>query len=612
MINSFEIRVPAVVESYIPFILEIRALDIDGKVVTSDSTTVIEVSTPDGNIEFDGDDNGIYGQVGDNQTTLNLGVAFIKARDTKGTSFTMTVLDSQSIQQSRVFDYAFNCLILQQFQTTPSNASTKDAYQFFKLRDTTLIQNADEDLQDIQNVGNLYNPNPIAYLTDSFSFFAPDIAQGDNTPVITLTNNEGGDATQDVSGSRATYQTNEINGEDVLRFDGDDFYVLDNENKPPFYGNSDFTAIFGVKLLQSGGVQTLFSQSLNDPNKQGVTFRYDSGWELLLQGDAVQADLSVKTSAASVSTVYYVVFERRGDQYRIEIDNTLGASTTNADVRDLGIIQGILGARSNDSEDPSISTTDYFSGDLLEVSLLPGTFTTNLKFLRFYEFEDVWKNVNTLGTSYTQSLQSSYDFDAIYGHEDANVSTILRDLSGKGHHATQVGSVTQSQTALVSDGGFSHTYGSGASSYLPLSFDFGGTQHTFHFWVTTTDLLLATDSDKTLFTHPNLDIHWEIFSASGAGAIGFFDGTYRIFTGVTLPRDGLPHLLSFVFGATSCELYLDGASQGVVTYTGQQLSGSTPEIKGHQSEGVLIMDVVAYKNATQNSTEVLDVYNSGT
>lgn len=614
MIDRFEIRVPSLVEFDIPFTLEVRALDASGQVITSDSTTVIQITSPDTNIVFDANDDGTF-SVGDNTITLQKGVALIPAKDLKGTSVDISVVDTQSRTGTRTFEYIFNCLILNVSPGLPeAGTGLEGAYQFFRERDSVLPESPDASLQEIDTPLVLQNEELLVFEQESFVFDASTLGQGNGTSIVTLTNTEdpGPDGTQSSSANRANYITNVANGNGVARFDGDDWYSLSNRNKPLLRGSGSFTIIAGVRLAQTGGRQTIFSQALNSTQNQGVLLRYNSGWEFVMTGDNLLTDLSLQTSTSTTNEVIYVLAERSGNNYLLQLEDNIPVTTLDTDTRQVSDEGALVGATSNDSSDFESNPTDFFAGDLLELLVLPGTLTPDLKRIKFFEFQDVWRGSTTGATSYITTLQTSYTFDFLLGHDDDDGTNVVRDYSGSSFHSLQRNAVSN-QLPLVTDSGASYTYGPGASAWIPPSFDFTGTQHTFHFWVSTSETLLNTNSDKTLFfsSEPGLELFWETSTSSGSGAIGFNDGTTKFFSGVTLPRDGNPHMLTFIFGATSCELFLDGSSQGTQTYSSRGLLSGLTSVRKVGDEGTINIDVVAYKNVAQTSTDVTNIYNDG-
>jgi Bacterial Ig-like domain (group 1)/Bacterial Ig domain len=79
----------------VPFNVVITALDGNGNVVTTDSSTAVTLVS-DGHVQFDGNGNSTYGEAGDNVATLAAGTCTVSARDTVKESATITVSDANA------------------------------------------------------------------------------------------------------------------------------------------------------------------------------------------------------------------------------------------------------------------------------------------------------------------------------------------------------------------------------------------------------------------------------------------------------------------------------------------------------------------------------------
>jgi hypothetical protein len=621
VIDSFEIRVPSVVETEGDFVVEVRALDAQGAIVTSDSTTVVELTSSDPNIVFDGNEDGTYGQVGDNQKTLTNGIAFFSARDIKSGTFTVNVEDTQANTGSAEFIYSFNCLILPDRQTEPpAGTPTLESNQFFRPRDLVTSVEEDPALYEVR-VSSVtpvsgFQTLPVTLL-DSLEFNASSIAQGNGTTVETLPNDDGDvSPTQAIVASRATFNTNQINGSPVLTFDGDDFYDLENSTTPLITETSDFTVVAAVRLLQSGGVQTIFSQYEEAADNGKLLFRYDGGFEILAGNDGSLADLSVKTVAQTINVPHLVFFERRSNTYSIEVDGTQLASTPDGGTRQILQTGNIIGARSS-SGAYNDNLTDFYPSDLLALKVIPGALSVEQKITETYAYEDSYGDPTANSTAYISSIQSTYNFDAIYPHDDPPQGFILRDVSGNGRNGTFRG--TPEQAPLLTDGGSSIEYGPDQISLLTNFSLPSSANRTYHFWVATNEAVGNSVNDRYLFDHetPRIALFWEIVNnAPFAGEVGIFDTTYRGF-GVSLPRGDVTTLVSFVFTGTSCELFFNGVSQGSIACDSQgALTASATTLGSRFSaslggEGTITYDAVMIINAAQAPADILAIYNAG-
>lgn len=621
MIDSFQIQVPSVIETEGDFNVTVYALDAQGAVLVDDSTTVIQIIPSDPNIVFDGDGDGTYGEVGDDFKTLTNGVAVFPARDTKAGDFNITATDTLSNTGVVNLTFSFNCLVIPSSFTTPPEGTTfENAYQFFQVRDS--IEAAEEDptlyeIRDLTVEGFSSFFDLEVTFTDIFTIEANDLAQGDGTAVATLTNGSDDlDATQVVAGSRATYNTNEIQGSSVITFDGNDFYDFENEDEPLIRSTRDFTIIIAARLLQSGGVQTVLAQYLNDTNVGGLIARYDGGWELAIDSDGVQPALSLKSGAGSVGQPVFVVMSRSGNDYTLEVDNVLSDSATDAGTRSILETGNLVGARGSDALDYTNTPADFYPSDLLWLKTYANSLTANQKLLEYYAYQDQYTIPADTSTAYISSLESTYDMDLLYAHDENLSAPVLRDYSGNGYNGWILGTPTRGVAGLNTDGGTAFEYEEGDSTLIRSFNATAATAHTFHFWVSSTEIGAATE-DRYLFDHETsrLSLFWDVYNGgAGSGNIGFFDTSYKEF-GVSLPRDGSTNLITFVFSGATCELYLNGVSQGTLTYSPRTLSESRTTLRSsfdsNLSSGTITMDVVAYKNAAQVGGDVLAIYNAG-
>jgi hypothetical protein len=95
-ITRYEIRVPSTLKPGEPFEVRVIARDAQDAIVTSDSSTVVTMSADVPEIVFDGNENSVFGEMGDDEKALLEGILSILAKDTKETSFEISVTDSSN------------------------------------------------------------------------------------------------------------------------------------------------------------------------------------------------------------------------------------------------------------------------------------------------------------------------------------------------------------------------------------------------------------------------------------------------------------------------------------------------------------------------------------
>ena len=86
-LDHFEVMASSPQQAGSTFSVTVTAKDIDGKTIDSDSTTLVTMTGSTGNVQFDGDGNGTFG---DNTKTLSSGTFTIAARDNVVESATLT------------------------------------------------------------------------------------------------------------------------------------------------------------------------------------------------------------------------------------------------------------------------------------------------------------------------------------------------------------------------------------------------------------------------------------------------------------------------------------------------------------------------------------------
>jgi hypothetical protein len=138
MIDSFDILVPSTVRVGETFEIRVRALDASGQVVTTDNTTVVQISSTDLSLLYDANEDLNF-ELGDNQKTLVNGEAVFSVLDAKAGTFTITADDfpqgSVTIEGSVDILYGFNAIPIYQLEYSPEVAF-EGFPGFFQARDT--------------------------------------------------------------------------------------------------------------------------------------------------------------------------------------------------------------------------------------------------------------------------------------------------------------------------------------------------------------------------------------------------------------------------------------------------------------------------------------------
>ena len=89
---SFSLNNPVFVGQ--PFAVSGTAFDVYSNVVTTDNTTMVTLTDNAGNLLFDANNNGVFGEPGDHLTTLSNGVFNLNARDALAENCAVTVSDA--------------------------------------------------------------------------------------------------------------------------------------------------------------------------------------------------------------------------------------------------------------------------------------------------------------------------------------------------------------------------------------------------------------------------------------------------------------------------------------------------------------------------------------
>lgn len=142
MIDSFQIIVPSTIEVGQTFQITVIALNALGEVVADDSSTVVEITSSDLDLLYDGDEDTNF-ELLDNQKTLVNGVAVFDVFDNKAPEVTIDADNSPdgpvTLTGSKTISYGFNALPLVQLDYAPVGKSTEAAPRFFDPRDTVAV-----------------------------------------------------------------------------------------------------------------------------------------------------------------------------------------------------------------------------------------------------------------------------------------------------------------------------------------------------------------------------------------------------------------------------------------------------------------------------------------
>lgn len=615
MIDRFEIRVPTVIETEADFTVEVRALDASGKLVAEDSSTVVSLTSSDSNIVFDGNGDGIYGGIGDDQKTLSQGSVRFPARDLKLGSFTLEVDDPQGKSGIQELLYSFNCIVLP-YRTTENEWRDSYLTELGLKNSTRYFPEASQDPSKSTSTSQGDLQTLPVFLADSLVFKASDLSGTNNTEIETLPNSSGSIApTQSNVTLQAVLKVGAILGQNTLEFQGNDYYDVNNSSAGGLLTSTgDFSLSFGVRLLQSGGVQTLFTQFLTSSSESNLTLKYDNGFELQCGSSGVYPLITLKSSSQNVGIPLWVAATRRDETLLLEINGELSATLTDDELRPITQTGNLIGASSSGGAYAE-NLTDYFISDMLEVRVLPGALEFTQRLEDFYRFQDKYTVTHTQSNSYVNSLQNSYGFDLIYSHDDTQESTLVRDFSSQGRHGFNMGAIA-GQPPLNSDGGASFVYDVNAYCYIPELNLPNSPGKTFHFWISSStpataqrDLILFETKGSTRF-----QILWELGSKAGldAGRIGLLDSSYRGFP-IGVNRTGSTTLLSFVFDGPSCTLFVNGVSQGSVTCDVLDMEDCAGILGGstQKNQKIKTLDTVMIKNQIQTISQIQAIYASG-
>jgi hypothetical protein len=122
MIDAFQILVPSQVRVGEDFLITVRALDDQGAILFSDSTTEITMTSVDLDLLFDGNSDGTYSLV-DNVQTLTQGQAAFRVRDNKAPNVTISADNSPQGAVTLVGDltlaYDFNAVLITYLTSQP-------------------------------------------------------------------------------------------------------------------------------------------------------------------------------------------------------------------------------------------------------------------------------------------------------------------------------------------------------------------------------------------------------------------------------------------------------------------------------------------------------------
>lgn len=150
-ITNYEIKVPSVIKPGEAFVVRVIARDVNGNVVP-DNATVVTLSSSSPDIEWDGNANEVFGEMGDDAKSLIQGVADFIAKDSKAPTFTISASDVQARTGQGAGEYRFNVIV---FDTGVAYNTEVQNYEFIRFigrgdgaRDVTLPANSEPIYQD--------------------------------------------------------------------------------------------------------------------------------------------------------------------------------------------------------------------------------------------------------------------------------------------------------------------------------------------------------------------------------------------------------------------------------------------------------------------------------
>lgn len=129
MITNYEIKIPSVIKPGETFTVRVVARDGTGTLVP-DNATQVTVSATAQDIQFDGNANDVFGELGDDVKSLVSGVAEFLAKDIKSPTFSISVTDASNRQGLGQGEYKFNVIVFQEGVTYRTEVQNYDLKRF--------------------------------------------------------------------------------------------------------------------------------------------------------------------------------------------------------------------------------------------------------------------------------------------------------------------------------------------------------------------------------------------------------------------------------------------------------------------------------------------------
>lgn len=165
-ISSFAILVPAQIKPGDFFQIIVRALDASGNVLTSDSTTTVELTSADLELLYDANEDSNF-TLSDNQKTLTNGEAIFDVFDSQEGSFTLNADNSPdgpiTVTGTTEVPYVFNAVPVKQLTSNPLETATLENPRFLFSPDTVALDAVDDPVpqEETSNTVELRDALPV-------------------------------------------------------------------------------------------------------------------------------------------------------------------------------------------------------------------------------------------------------------------------------------------------------------------------------------------------------------------------------------------------------------------------------------------------------------------
>ena len=224
----------------------------------------------------------------------------------------------------------------------------------------------------VYTVNPPYNYKP-TFVASSRLWLDANFLEGlsDTDPITTITDRsgQGNDATQATAAKKPTYETNEMKGRPVARYDGVDDYLAAAHDTSLDMGTSDFTVWMVLRFDGNPpSREDLLTQQTNDNNEGFTLYLSNAGRVRAIIGNGASNVGSANDGASIANNAPHIVivtYDRDGNMARFVDGASYGAdidiSSFSAD--DLNAIHDVVvGARGN-------TAGRFFEGDLPECGI---------------------------------------------------------------------------------------------------------------------------------------------------------------------------------------------------------------------------------------------------